>query len=101
MMLADTNFGANLNQQINENVFLHFINKYNISMLRLFLLTMLPPIVPFGLFLAYYVYMDNNHWAELEGLLAYIVLLVWTGVLAVSIGGTLIIAGIRKIEAMK
>ena len=38
MMLADTNFGANLNHQINENVFLHFINKYNIfnSMLKSF-----------------------------------------------------------------
>lgn len=29
-MLADTNIGADLNQQINESLFLQFINKYNI-----------------------------------------------------------------------
>ncbi|MBQ9140365.1 MAG: hypothetical protein IJX63_01045 [Lachnospiraceae bacterium] len=79
----------------------YFIEKYNISMMRLFLLTMLPPIVPFGLFAVYYVYMDNNYWAELEGLFAYIILLAWAGVLVVAIGGTLGIAWIRKIEAMK
>jgi len=79
----------------------YFINKYNISMLRFCLLTMLPPIVPFGLFVVYYVYMDNNYWAELEGLFAYIILLAWAGVLVVAIGGTLGIAWIRKIEAMK
>ncbi len=30
MVIADTNIGSNLNQQINENVFLQFINKYNV-----------------------------------------------------------------------
>lgn len=79
----------------------YFINKYNISTLRLFLLTLLPPIVPFALFVIYYIYMDNTHWAELEGLLECIILLAWAGVLAVSIGGTLIITVIRKVISIK
>lgn len=75
----------------------YIMDRYDIGTLRFFLLTMLPPIVPFGLFVAYYVYMENTHWAELEGMLECIILLAWAGVLAVAIGGTLIIAIIRKV----
>ncbi|MBR4086209.1 MAG: hypothetical protein IKK33_18245 [Lachnospiraceae bacterium] len=73
----------------------HLTKKYHISFGRFLLLTMLPAVLAYGVYVCFYVYMENNYWAELEGLLGYIILLAWGGCIGVSAGGTLLIAFAR------
>lgn len=76
------------------------MDKYHISFRKWFLLTFLPPILAYGVYVCFYIFMDNNYWAELEGLLGYIILLAWGGCIGVSVLGTLIIALIRRLIAV-
>lgn len=74
----------------------YLLNKYEMNVLRYHLLTMLPPVVSFVLFVLYYIYIGTHYWAELEGLLECVILIAWGGILGVSIVGTFMIAIIKK-----
>ena len=108
IILAMTMIGTSMSRLLGYTVLVLFViemirqklmDKYHISFLKWFLLTFLPPIPVYGVYICFYVYMENNHWAELEGLLGYIILLLWGGCIGVSAGGTLLIAFVRWLSA--
>ena len=67
--------------------------KYHICLLEFMVLTMLPSVLLYGIFVVYFI---NNPKPELEGMLDQIALMVYGGCIGVAVVGTLIIAIVRR-----
>ncbi len=79
-----------------EGVRQHLVKKYHIGFGKFMVLTMLPSVLVYGIYVCLYISMPQP---ELKGMLGYIIMLAWGGCIGVSVLGTLIIALIRKLIA--